>query len=143
MAEVWVASNLIDDGKRYRLIRADDLRHLQIVGDKARPRLLAQVLGGQVSGWVPLVDSPEPQYARFSGVMAGNGIRPPLPEHFHLELARALDTARLRAVDEGHSLIVRPVLDGNRWTWRVDSTDAVLEEKHALAEVSPPHAAAS
>jgi hypothetical protein len=142
MAEVWVATNLVDDGKRYRLIRADDLRHLQLVGDEARPRLLAQVPGGQVSGWVPLVDSPEPQYARFSGLVDGK-VRPPVPEHFHLELARALDVARLQAAKEGHSLIVRPVLDGDTWVWRVDGSGVVLAERGALAEVSTPHAAAS
>lgn len=140
MAEVWVATSLADDGKRYRLIRADDLRYLQLVGE--RPRLMAQVPGGQVSGWVPLVDSPEP-YARFTGTVNVDAVRPPLPEHFHLELARALDEARLRAREEGHSLIVRPVLDGSTWTWRVDSSGLVLQERPALAEVSAPKAAAS
>jgi hypothetical protein len=140
MAEVWVATSLVDDGTRYRLIRADDLRYLRLVGE--RPRLMAQVPGGQASGWVPLVDSPEP-YARFSGTVNGDGMRPPLPEHFHLELARALDAARLRAREEGHSLLVRPVLDGNTWTWRVDSSGLVLQERPALAEVAAPEGAAS
>lgn len=140
MAGVWVATSLIDDGTRYRLIRADDLRYLQLVGE--RPQLMAQVPGGQVSGWVSLVDSPEP-YARFSGTVNGDGVRPPLPEHFHLELVRALDAARLRALKEGHSLIVRPVLDGNTWTWRVDSSGLVLQERPEPSEIPAPEAAAS
>ncbi|MGN9763073.1 hypothetical protein [Streptomyces sp. SD31] len=133
MAEVWVATNLADDGKRYRLIRADDLRHLQLVGE-VRPRLMAQVPGG-VSGWVPLVDSPE-AVPRFSGVMGGAVMRPPVPEHFHLELARALDVARLRVREDGHSLIVRAVVEGSRWMWRAESYVELLGEGAALARAS-------
>ncbi|MFG2681342.1 hypothetical protein [Streptomyces sp. NPDC048392] len=139
MADVWVATNLVDDGKRYRLIRADDLRHLQLVGD--RPRLIAEVPGGQESGWVPLVDSREP-YARFSGTVDA-GTRPPLPEHFHLELLIALDDARLRVRDEGRSLVVRAVTQGGGWVWRADYYAVLLGAGSVLAEVSAPHAAAS
>src|SRR4051794_28777134 len=80
---------------------------------EARPRLIAQVPGGQTSGWAPPVDSPESYARRLAGVV-DDGVRPPLPDHFHLELARALDTARLQAREEGHSPLVRPVLDGKR-----------------------------
>jgi hypothetical protein len=140
MAEVWVATSLVDDGDRYRLIRADDLRHLQLVGE--RPRLMAQVPGGQVSGWVPLVDSPQP-YVRFAGTVNADSVRPPLPEHFHLELARTLDAARLQAAKEGYSLIVLPVLEGGTWRWRTQTYGALLGERRGLAEVSAPEAAAS
>jgi len=140
MAEVWVATNLTDDGGRYALIRADDVRHLRLVGE--RPRLLAQVPGGEVSGWVALADSPEPR-TRFSGVMDGASPPPPLPDHFHLELAAALDAARLQAAKEGYPLIVRPVLDGEMWRWRTETYGAVLGERRALAEVPVPRAAAS
>lgn len=140
MAEVWVATNLADDGGRYALIRSDDLRHLKLVGD--RPRLLAQVPGGEVSGWVALADSPEPR-TRFSGVMDGSPPPPPLPDHFHLELTAALDAARLQAAKEGYSLIVRPVLDGAMWRWKTETYGVALGERRALADVSAPRAAAS
>ncbi|MGW6804802.1 hypothetical protein [Streptomyces sp. NPDC055039] len=143
MAEVWVASNLVDDGTRYRLIRADDLRQLQLIGDEARPRLLAQVPGGQVSGWVPLLDSPEPQYARFSGTVDGNGVRPPVPEHFHLERAAALDAARLQVREEGHSVVVRAVVERGGWVWRAMSYGTFRGQRPASAEVAAAHAVAS
>ncbi|MBP5888778.1 MULTISPECIES: hypothetical protein [Streptomyces] len=141
MAEVWVATNLSEDGKRYRLIRAEDVRHMQLVGE--RPRLLVQVPGGEVSGWVTLVDSPEP-YSRFAGVgLDGAAARPPVPDHFHLELAAALDAARLRARDEGQPLVVRPVIERDGWVWRTEGYAVLLGERSALAELAAPHAAAS
>lgn len=139
MAEVWVATRLTDDGARYRLIRADDLRHLELVGEP-RPRLMAQVPGGD-SGWVVLADSPESR-PRFSGVMDG-GCPPALPDHFHLELAAALERARLQAATEGCSLIVCPVIDGNTWRWRTETCGAALGERRTLADVSAPRTAAS
>jgi hypothetical protein len=139
MAEVWVATNVKDDGERYALIRADDVRHLRLVGD--RPRLLAQVPGGEVSGWVALADSPAPA-TRFSGVMDGSP-PPPLPDHFHLELTAVLDAARLQASKEGYPVIVRPVLDGAMWRWKTETYGAALGERRALTEVSAPRAAAS
>src|SRR4051812_38680515 len=116
MAEVWVATNLTEDGERYRLIRGDDVRHMQLVGE--RPRLLVQVRGGQASGWLAVVDSPEP-YSRFAGVgLDGSDARPQVPDHFHLELAAALDAARLTARNEGQPLVIRPVIERDGWVWR-------------------------
>ncbi|MET8807924.1 hypothetical protein [Streptomyces sp. NPDC004546] len=135
-----MATNLTDDGDQYGLIHADDLRHLRLIGD--RPRLLAQVPGGEVSGWVPLVDSPEPSYARFSGSV-GSEARPPLPEHFHLELAAALDAARLQVREEGHSVVVRAVVERSGWVWRAVSYGAILGQRSASVEVPAAHAVAS
>lgn len=141
MAEVWVATSLTDDGDRYGLVHADDLRHLRLVGEK-RPRLLAQLPGGEVSGWVPLVDSAEQQF-RVSPVVGVN-MQPPLPDHFHLQLVAALDAARLQASEEGHSVVVRAVVERDAWVWRAVSYSAFLGQRRpALTEVSEPRAAAS
>lgn len=141
MADVWVATNLTEDDGRYRLIRAEDVRHMQLVGE--RPRLLAQVPGGEVSGWMALVDSPEP-YSRFAGAgLDGSTARPPVPDHFHLELAAALAAAHVRARAEGQPLVIRPVIEGNAWVWRADNYAVLRGARSALAEVPTSRAAAS
>ncbi|MFJ6709247.1 MULTISPECIES: hypothetical protein [unclassified Streptomyces] len=138
MSDVWVATNLTDDGEMYGLLRADDLRHLRLVG-KPRPRLVAQLPGSpDGDGWVPLVDSgPEPASARFSGVVNGATTRPVLPAQFHLELISALEAARLRAAGEGQPLVVRAMYEGTTWRWRTDTYGA------ALAQIGAPAAAAA
>ncbi|MEU0061255.1 hypothetical protein [Streptomyces sp. NPDC006334] len=113
---------------------------MQLVGE--RPRLLVQVPGGEVSGWVALVDRPEPNF-RFTGVgLNGSSAPPPVPDHFHLELAAALDLARLKASDEGQPLVVRPVIEGDAWVWQTESCAVLLKERSSLAELAAPRAAA-
>ncbi|MDX3867240.1 hypothetical protein [Streptomyces europaeiscabiei] len=138
MSEVWVATNLTDDGEMYGLLRAGDLRHLRLVG-KPRPRLMAHLPGSPDSdGWVPIVDSgPEPSATRFSGVMDGAAPRPVVPAQFHLELVSALEAARIRAAGEGQPLVVRATYEGSDWRWRTDTYGA------ALAQIGAPAAAAA
>jgi len=138
MSQVWVATNLTDDGEMYGLLRADDLRHLRLVG-KPRPRLIAHLPGSpDRDGWVPLVDSgPEPSTARFSGVVNEATSRPPLPAQFHLELISTLEAARIRAAGEGQPLVVRATYEGVTWRWQTDTYGV------ALATIGAPAAAAA
>lgn len=126
MAEVWVATNRADD-ETPDLIRADDLRHLRLVG-KGRPRLVSQGPGSDVT----LVDSPDTVGRRFSGVVGTeSGERPPLPRMFHLDLAAALEAARIRAAGESQPVVVHAVLDGGTWQWSAETYGAFLANTRA------------
>ncbi|MFD4555255.1 hypothetical protein ACFWP5_13210 [Streptomyces sp. NPDC058469] len=143
MAEVWVATNLTDD-EMYGLLRADDLRHLRLVG-KPRPRLIAHLPGSpDRDGWVPLVDSgPEPSTARFSGVVNGATPRPTLPAQFHLELISTLEAARIRAAGEGQPVVVRATYEGTTWRWQTDTYGVALAQIGAPAVATTKETAAA
>lgn len=129
---VWVATNLTTE-EAYRLIRADDLRHLRLF--EAPRRLMARV-PGEPDGWMTIVDGgPAPSALRFSGVVDRPENRPFLPAHFHLHLAAALETARIRAAADRQLLVVQAAHDGTAWQWHIDPCGAALARIDARARI--------
>ncbi|MGJ5899401.1 hypothetical protein ACSCBZ_46800 [Streptomyces niveiscabiei] len=130
-----MATNLADE-ESYRLLRADDLRHLQLL---EAPRRLVVCLPGGPGEWTPIVDGgPGPSVFRFSGVVDRPVFRPVLPAHFHLRLVEALEAARVRAIGERRLQVVQAAHDGTVWQWHTDTWGAALARIDARTRIEAP-----